>query len=215
MTWRLAKALETLRKQIDAAAPDRSKASDGSIGDAAHASRSSDHNPWVMDGKTGVVTAIDITHDPRHGVDGGAIAEGLKASGDARLKYIIWSRRIWNPTVSPRWRAYTGTNPHDKHVHVSVQPDKARYDNTSAWPLKPLAPKADAPAVVERPLLYQGVTGQDSHLAAAKAALMEALAAEKGFGPLLDGLVRGFQKREGLTPDGKIGAYSWAKITSA
>ena len=212
MTWRLAKSLETLRAQINAASPNRSKISDGTIGDAAHASRSSDHNPHVRDGKIGVVTALDITHDPRHGVDGGAIAEALKSSGDPRIKYIIWSRRIWTPTVSPRWRAYTGSNPHDKHVHVSVQPQKARYDDTTPWTLRPSAPKPDAPEVVEMPLIYQGIPDHFGAIAIAKAALVKALQEEKGFGPLLDGLTRAFQKHCGLTPDGKIGAYTWDKL---
>src|SRR5262245_17058562 len=119
MSWRLAKSLEVLRQQIDEAAPKRAKSSDGTIGDAAHASRSSDHNPWVKDGGIGIVTAMDITHDPRNGVDCGAIAEALRASGDPRLKYIIWNRQIWTPAKSKNWRPYTGTNPHDKHMHVS------------------------------------------------------------------------------------------------
>lgn len=29
--------------------------------------RDSDNNPWVKNGATGVVTAIDITHDPSKG----------------------------------------------------------------------------------------------------------------------------------------------------
>lgn len=212
MTWRLAKSLETMRRQIDAAAPGRSKASDGTVGDAAHASRSSDHNPWVQDGKSGVVTAIDITHDPRHGVDAGVIAEALKKHGDPRLKYIIWNRRIWNPAVSARWRAYTGANPHDKHVHISVRAEKQFYDEAAEWALALSAPKPDAPEVIARPLLYQGITGQDAHVEIAKAALIKALQVETGFGPLMDGLTRGWQKREGLTEDGKIGAYTWAKL---
>lgn len=212
MTWRLAKSLETLRAQINAAAPGRSKISDGTVGDAAHASRSSDHNPWIKDGAARVVSAIDITHDPRAGVDCNSIAAALKGSRDSRIKYIIWNRRIWNPAKGQDWRPYSGSNPHDKHVHISVSSDKARYDDGGAWAWGGSMPEPDAPAVVEKPLLFQGVTGQDSAVAEAKAALMKALAAEKCFGPLLDGLVRGFQKREGLTPDGKIGAYSWGKL---
>lgn len=213
MTWRLAKSLETLREQINAASPNRSKASDGTIGDSAHDSRSSDHNPWVMDGKTGVVTAIDITHDPRNGMDGAVVAEALKASGGTRIKYIIWNRRIWNPSVSSRWRPYTGSNPHDKHVHVSVQPRKALYDSTAPWELKPAAPRPEAPAVVERPLLYQGVSGEDEAVADAKAVLIKKLREEAGFGPLMHGLVRGFQERERLSSDGRIGAYTWDRLT--
>jgi hypothetical protein len=67
MAWRPAKSLIQLRDQINQIAPNRSKASDGTIGDAAHASRASDHNPWVREGDAGVVTAIDITHDPDDG----------------------------------------------------------------------------------------------------------------------------------------------------
>ena len=59
MAWRLARSLETLRAQINALSPNRSKASDGTIGDAAHSARTSDHNP---DGG-GVVRALDLTHD--------------------------------------------------------------------------------------------------------------------------------------------------------
>jgi hypothetical protein len=31
------------------------------------------------------------------------------------------------------WRAYGGANPHTKHVHISVKPDKAAYDATTPW----------------------------------------------------------------------------------
>ena len=37
--WRIAKSLDTLLAQLNALAPHRSKLSDGSIGDAAHATR--------------------------------------------------------------------------------------------------------------------------------------------------------------------------------
>ncbi len=213
MTWRLAESLETLRGQINAAAPNRSKASDGTIGDAAHASRASDHNPHVRDGKTGVVTAIDITHDPRNGVDGDSIAAALRGSLDPRIKYIIWKRRIWTPAKGADWRRYTGSNPHDKHVHVSVLAEKARYDDVRPWKWGGAMVEPDAPAVASYPLLYQGVTGQDAAVATVKAALIAAFQKEEGFGPLMHGLVRGFQEREGLTPDGKIGAYTWDKLT--
>src|SRR5215472_9581086 len=61
--WRVAKSLARLRTQINDAFPQRSKSSDGTIGDAAHASRSSDHNPWIVDDGIGVVSAFDVTHD--------------------------------------------------------------------------------------------------------------------------------------------------------
>src|SRR4029077_18343897 len=112
MTYRLAKSLVALRAAVNAAAPLRSRESDGWIGDTAHASRNSDHNPWVKDGKTGIVTAIDITNDPAHGVDGNVLSKTL--TEDPRVKYVIWNRHIWAAAKAKAgWRNYTGANPHN------------------------------------------------------------------------------------------------------
>jgi hypothetical protein len=136
--WRVAKSLLALRDQVNRKAPSRKKSHDGTIGDAAHASRASDHNPWVTDGGVGVVTAMDITHDPTGGCDAGAVAEAIRGSRDGRVKYIIWNRRISNPLPLDgqppwAWRPYTGTNPHDKHCHISVKPEKSSYDSVRIW----------------------------------------------------------------------------------
>lgn len=136
--WRAAKSLLKLRDQVNARAPRRSKASDGTIGDTAHCQRNSDHNPWVKDGSIGVVTAMDITNDPAKGCDANTIAEAIRASRDSRVKYIIWNRRIANSAAigsaqAWQWRPYTGENPHTRHVHISVKPDKASYDSTAMW----------------------------------------------------------------------------------
>lgn len=134
MAWRVAKSLLRLREQINQLAPNRSKASDGTIGDAAHASRNSDHNPWVKDGNIGVVTAMDITNDIAHGCDAQALVDALVSSRDSRIKYIIWNRKIVNSRIQPWvWRNYGGTNPHTKHFHISVRPEKAAYDSTDSW----------------------------------------------------------------------------------
>lgn len=137
-SWRVAESLLTLRNQINATAPGRDRASDGTIGDLDHENRNSDHNPWVIDGNVGVVTAMDITHDQAGGCDANAIAEAIRGSQDERVKYIIWNKKIANSSpIAGRpaweWRTYTGVNPHDKHVHISVQPLKAQYDSTKAW----------------------------------------------------------------------------------
>lgn len=99
--WRVAKSLLALRSQVDARWPTRRTDSDGTIGDAAHQARDSDHNPWVKDGLTGVVTAIDITHDPASGCSAEMIVQALVQSRDPRIKYIIWNRRIISATVAP------------------------------------------------------------------------------------------------------------------
>ena len=134
MAWRTAQSLVRLRGQINQAAPNRSKASDGTIGDAAHASRNSDHNPWVRDGDIGVVTALDITHDPANDCDAERIVQALVQSRDSRIKYIIWNRHIISSQVQPWvWRDYSGQNPHTKHFHLSVKSDKANYASVEVW----------------------------------------------------------------------------------
>ncbi len=151
-TWRIAKSLEKLRLQLNTLAPNRSKASDGGIGDAAHASRNSDHNPWVKDAKgVGVVTARDFTHDPAGGLDCHRLAEILAESRDPRIKYIIWNRRILSASKAPwKWLPYDGANAHTKHLHLSVR-DKAQfYDSEAAWDLNGLSSKIKKTAHVTK-----------------------------------------------------------------
>lgn len=127
---RIARSLGTLRLQVDAQWPNRDKSNDGWIGDAAHAATNSDHNPNAA----GVVTALDITNDPAHGLVARKLAETLLASRDPRIKYIISNAQIASSLVSPWvWRPYTGANAHRAHVHISVMADPQLYDNTRSW----------------------------------------------------------------------------------
>jgi hypothetical protein len=145
---RLAAGLATLRDQINATYPNRSKLSDGWIGDAAHAARASDHNP----NDAGVVTALDITHDPAGGPDTWQLAEVLRQRKDPRIKYVISNGRIFSSVVSPwTWRRYAGTNKHAHHIHISVSPDPALYDLASAWTLDSSALDGPALATQRRP----------------------------------------------------------------
>jgi peptidoglycan hydrolase-like protein with peptidoglycan-binding domain len=130
--WRVAKSLLTLRKQLDELHPRRNKSSDGSIGDAVHASRKSDHNPWVRDSaNVPVVTAMDFTHDPAGGLDCNILAAAL--INDPRTKYVIWDGKIHNRAVSSRWRVYTGVNKHTHHLHLSVSEAQQRFDDNKPW----------------------------------------------------------------------------------
>lgn len=98
--------------------------------------------------------AFDLTHDPKYGVDNDALAEHLRTSGDTRIKYVIWNRQIWTPRISPEWRAYGGSNPHTKHMHVSIHAN-ARGHTAPWWSPKekpmPADPKAYAQAVALTP----------------------------------------------------------------
>src|SRR5690349_11987423 len=115
----LVKALVTLRSQIDKMAPKRSKASDGWIGDTKHAARKSQHNPDA----DGSVDAVDITHDPKNGMDAAVVTEAIRKSKDKRIGYVIYNGRIFSGTGGKQpfvWRPYTGSNKHTKHMHIDV-----------------------------------------------------------------------------------------------
>ena len=112
-------AIAVLR-QATALSPKRKKASDGLLPSAAHlkASPDSDHN-------TGF--AVDLTHDPKHGIDCVEIYEQLK--NDKRVKYLIFQGKIW--LRGKLDKPYTGSNPHNKHLHISIKDQCG--DDTSPW----------------------------------------------------------------------------------
>jgi murein L,D-transpeptidase YcbB/YkuD len=206
MSYRIAKSLATLRDQIDAQWPHRSKISDGWIGDSAHASRKSDHNPDA----NGIVKALDVTHDPANGVDAGKIAESIKT--DPRVSYVIWNRKIYTPSVKKEWRNYTGSNPHTRHVHISVLASKA--DSQVLWDVDTTQFPRPAPTPF-KPLVRKGMTGPtvkelQSHL---NTTGMTPVLIEDGiFGPKTERNVRAFQKEKGLVVDGIAGQYTWGAL---
>lgn len=212
MAWRVAESLLVLRKQVDQIWPNRSKDSDGTIGDAAHATRASDHNPWVKDGLMGVVTAMDITHDPKGGFDSYAFADMLRDNKDSRIKYIISNRRIANSLIDNwAWRPYNGANPHDHHVHISVKADKAHFDNDTPWKIDamPSAPPIfPHPEVAERAMLKIGSMGEDVKY------LQRMLGVEVTgmFDIPTETAVKEFQRRYQLLDDGKVGFYTWRQL---
>ena len=116
-------AAVALLRQATALAPKRMKASDGLLPSAAHLKQSpnSDHN-------TGL--AVDLTHDPNNGIDCFEIYERLKT--DKRVAYLIFQGKIWSRKYAADGdRRYTGSNPHGKHLHVSILPDKS--NDVSPW----------------------------------------------------------------------------------
>jgi hypothetical protein len=126
--WILIACLVKLRAEFDALAPGRGKASDGSIGDAAHKREVSDHN----DDETGSVPIHDADHvDEVHAIDvdvdlrtPGLSMETVvqfllgrcRSGAEKRLRYIIYNRRIWE--ASNGWRR--------RHLHRRQRPHRAR-----------------------------------------------------------------------------------------
>lgn len=143
--WRNAKASLKLAEEVNGRWPSRDRSSDGTIGDAAHASRQSDHNPWVKDANgVGVVRARDIDEDldgnPANGVDDAGVLFrhllGLARAGDRRFAnggYLIYEGQIWSEKNNWQGRPYTGLNAHKQHIHVSLSRDAAGYDSTASW----------------------------------------------------------------------------------
>lgn len=142
MAWVVDRGILRLFAQINDAAPGRSKASDGTIGDAAHQAGVSDHNPEhpaPAGNPDYQVDAGDYTHDPAHGADMGVVSESIRVSRDARVKYVIFNRRIFHGTrdaarrglTAWRWYPYVESDPHTNHMHVSVE--DATHDQTQDW----------------------------------------------------------------------------------
>lgn len=138
--WRAMASLLVLRDQANALAPARSRASDGLVGDEAHAERTSDHNPHYVAGVgRDIVTALDLTHDPAGGFDSYAFAEVLRIHRDRRIEYVISNHRIFSSYHSGSrpawtWGPYGGTDPHTNHVHISVLDDPIA-DTRTPWNL--------------------------------------------------------------------------------
>ena len=115
-------AIAVLR-QATALSPKRKKLSDGLLPSVAHqkASPNSDHN-------TGL--AVDLTHDPDKGIDCAVIFEKLKE--DERVNYLIFNSKIWSRARRKEGnRKFSGSNPHTKHLHISINDTHA--DDTSPW----------------------------------------------------------------------------------
>ena len=115
-------AIAVLR-QATAIAPLRMKASDGLLPSQAHIHQNpnSDHN-------TGL--AVDLTHDPKHGIDCVDIFEKLKE--DKRVEYLIFKGKIWSKVRAKEGnRKYTGSNQHNKHLHISIKEENST--DTSPW----------------------------------------------------------------------------------
>jgi hypothetical protein len=115
-------AIAVLR-QATALRPKRKKASDGLLPSAAHMKQSptSDHN-------TGL--AVDLTHDPENGIDSVDIFE--KHKEDKRVKYLIFQGKIWSKEKNKLGnRRYTGSNSHNKHLHISIE--STMGTDTSPW----------------------------------------------------------------------------------
>lgn len=217
---RLVKSLATLRTQINAQFPKRSKASDGWIGDTRHSHNKSDHNPEG----DGTVDAVDITHDPAGGFDIAKFVTAMIAAKPKQIAYMIANGQIISGNAGPSpWvrRTYKSKNKHTKHVHVSVL-DKFQ-DDTTPWDLSGLGGKAPAkpkPEPTESdPLtiaLNKGDKGRYVEtLQSNLLALGYEVAVNGNFDDVTEKAVKAFQKDHDLLVDGIAGVRTNTAVGEA
>lgn len=204
MAWRLAKSLITIRNQVNTLAPNRSKVSDGTIGDTAHSNRTSDHNPNA----SGVVTAIDLTDDPGDGADMSKIAESLRQSKDIRIKYVILKGRYFSPKTNWQWRPYTGINAHKLHMHLSVQGAPSLCDDPRAWPISGSGQQVEE----EGELILKKTTSTVKNNAVAKIQRKLGLNDDGLFGPTTEAAVKTYQANANLEQTGMVDGLTAAFI---
>ena len=120
----LSKAAKQFREQVDDSYPNRSRKSDGWLGDLRHSKRVSQHNP----NEQGEVCAIDI--DAGLSEEQGIsiyLADQIRqaAKRDRRILYVIHMGKIASAKSLWRWVNYRGLNPHKKHIHISFKPNQS------------------------------------------------------------------------------------------
>ena len=134
MAWERTPAAVSLRNEFNAAFPNRDKASDGSIGDSEHSTRSSDHNPDET-GATPYEDSDTINEVHAEDVDSDLkrpgwtlfrcfeiIRKRAAAGTEVRVQNMICDGQITSRSWGfSEWRDYTGSDPHDTHGHVSLR----------------------------------------------------------------------------------------------
>lgn len=143
--WRVAKSIETFGNQIMILrGTTQTYPKDGTLGDAAHSNRLSDHNPDV----DGIVRAIDVDENFNGFID--LVATRLRRGRDARLKYFIHDNRMFSSYSTAaraawEWGEYTGPNGHNDHGHLSVVATTAA-DSSKPWDImNPVSPPTPDP----------------------------------------------------------------------
>lgn len=212
VAWHLAPSLKALFAEVDARWPKRDKSADGTLGDAAHASRASEHNPDRDSDPmpTGAVSAADITRDSAAMMT--AVRKALV--GDKRVWYVIHDGKIWSRTHEWEPRAYTGSNPHRGHLHVSLRQTKEAHDDTSSWGIaKGDVPEPDPTPDKVPPTLRRGAA--DTHLTRTLQRFLFGKVVESGFADRTHLAVRRYQSAHDLEVDGIVGPKTWAVILTA
>lgn len=236
-------ALRALDDEITSVAPKRTLPT-WFLGDAAHRRESSGHNPDDTPGVTAELSDSDSTPEIRAGdfrlpLNAAFTPEQLvqllvklcRSGQITWIYYIIYNRRIWSSSHGWTTRAYTGSNPHDKHIHVSGKSDSASEKSTKRVGLavlikpKPTAPKpqpSSKPPAVPYHANGSRVNSKEKNNVGSDVALLQRFIGEKQCGPA-DGRfasrteagVKWYQRQRGLKADGIAGPKTWSPVLHA
>ena len=219
MSFTVAPCLRALFAEIDAMAPGRSRATDGTIGDHADQQRKSDHNPDTA----GVVRAIDVTHDPVGGADMAVIAERLRLRRNPCLPSTSSS------TSGSPARTLAGTG------RSSPATRTRRTCTSRSWPTR--GPTTRRAGSSQRQCSHQAagrngvqnpgaptppevVPGETSGNVLTLQLLLIRIGLigdtpgnhDRHYGDATQRVVERFQRTHGLHPDKKVGPKTWAAL---
>lgn len=205
MSWHLAPSLKQLLAEVNKRWPNRSRRSDGTIGDRAHSARRSDHNP---NGR-GSVNAIDITAS---GINTGALIAAAKKHPSVR--YIIHNRRIMNRDIGNfRPRYYSGANPHTAHVHISIYQSRTAENRRRSWGIATAKASAGSKwrTVKYGQVLKLWTKGAPVKEWQTKALGYKGKKADGYFGRDTQADTKRFQREHGLKASGAVGPLTWKR----
>lgn len=152
-------------------------------------------------------------------------------AGAIRLRSLIWWRQRWTPDRG--WHTYTGSWPHEDHVHVWLADDSPSIGSADAVPTP--APPVAAPYPLEGVIrggrqAYYGHRRGPAHWVGgfheadrpAIRRIQEALVrdgysvgragADGIYGDDTERAVRAYQRDHGLAIDGLVGRDTWARL---
>lgn len=210
--WYLNRFLTSWRTALNSRYPKRGKASDGSLGDAAHAATDSEHNKDA----DGSVDAIDVdvnlfgsSNDTGTDAEIAEMRKVLKEfQAQPQAQLWIFRRQIANRDIGPwKVRPYNGKNAHDHHAHMQSrsalenQPFKGKLDGV-------IEPNTSSVGRLGQRTLRKGNTGADV------ADLQRRLGVDDDgkFGPMTEAAVKAFQEKQKITVDGIAGPQVFGRL---
>ena len=215
MAWHLAPSLVNLRNEINARWPNRPKSSDGTIGDAAHASRASDHNP----NSRGSVNAIDITYP---GVRPAVIISAVQNLPAAN--YVIFNGFIYRRNGGWKKEPYSGPSPHREHLHISILQTVEAEQSQRPWlagvAVKPPKPSSTFPLPATHSFgknasttVHNGRRNSEDARDVKRIQAKFKNVPDTGFyGPITERAVKLWQVKRLIRPTGRVGKREWNRL---